>query len=200
VVKEGDSYRASGCPPIEVLFNHGEGQQMIAVALQDMWKRSLGVTVTLRAEEWKVMLKSYRDGQFQVMRSGWFGEYNHAHSFLDLFRSTSVQNQTGWGDPAYDAALRRAARTPEPSESIRRYREAEAIAVRAMPRLPLYFYTRSRLVKPWVRGFSTSARGMHLAQFLWIDPSPSATELGDEARREPAFPPREFPAPGVLPP
>jgi oligopeptide transport system substrate-binding protein len=198
VVRDGDGYRAQGCPPIEILFNHGEGQQKTAVAIQDMWKRSLGISVSLHAQEWSVLLKNRSDGQFQVIRSSWGAEYNHPHTFLDLFRSTSPQNPTGWGDPAYDAALKRAASTQDPRESIRRYREAEAIAVGAMPRLPLYFYTRSTLVKPWVRGFSQSARGTHLAQFLWIDPSGSPTELGDEARREPAFPPREFPAPGVL--
>jgi oligopeptide transport system substrate-binding protein len=200
VVKDGDGYRANGCPPIEILLNHGEGQAQIAVTIQAMWKRNLGVTATLQAAEFKVMLKNLREGQFQVLRAGWQGDYNHPHTFLDQFRSSSPQNQTGWGDAAFDTALRRAASTPEPRESIRRYREAEAIAVAAMPRMPLYFYTKSTLVKPWVKGFSPSVRGMHLLQFFWIDPLRPLRSPDRAALREPAFPPMEFPPPGVFSP
>lgn len=189
-VKDGDGYHATGCPPIEILYNTGEGNRLIAVAVQDMWRKNLGVIASIRSEEWKVMLKNYRDGQFQVMRSGWTAEYNHPLTFLDPFRGASLQNQTGWADPAYDEALKRAMATKEPRESARRYREAEAIAVRAMPRIPLYFYTHSTLRKPWVKGFSGLPRGSHLIQFLWIDPS------GKAENDAPAFTPLELPAPG----
>jgi oligopeptide transport system substrate-binding protein len=200
VMKDGDGYRANGCPPLEILTNHGEGQQQIAVAIQDMWKRNLGVTVTLRTEEFKVMLKNHQEGQFQVMRLGWQAEYNHPHTFLDLFRSSSPNNRTGWGEAAFDAALQRAASTPEPRESIRRYREAEAIAVRAMPRMPLYFYTRSKLIKPWVRGFAPSVRGVNLAQFFWIDPLRPESDPDPASQSQLAFEPLEFPPPGVISP
>jgi len=196
VDRVGDGYLARGLPPIEVLYNHGEGQKLIAVAIQDMWRRNLGVTANLRSEEWKVMLQNYRDGRFQVMRSGWQAEYDHPNTFLDTFRSDSPQNETGWRDPSFDAALRRAAATADPEASIRRYREAEAIAVAAMPRLPLYFYTRSTLCKPWVHGFYGAAHGVHQVQFLSIGEGP-ATSGGDDA---PAFSPLPFPPPGEFTP
>lgn len=196
VLRVEDGYLAKDFPPIEILYNHGEGQRLIAVATQDMWRRNLGVTANLRSEEWKVMLQSYRDGQFQVMRFGWQADYDHPHTFLDTFRSDSQHNGTGWGDPAFDAALRRAAETADPEASARLYREAEAIAVTATPRIPLYFYTRSTLRKPWVRGFRAMPHGVHLVQFLWIGEGPSASATDDA----PAYAPPPFPPPGDFTP
>jgi len=187
IQQESDGYRAKGVPPLEILYNTGEGHRMLAIAIQDMWKRHLGVSVTLRCEEWKVMLKNARDGNYQIVRSGWTADYNHPHTFLEQFLSTSPQNQTGYADPAFDEALHKAAMAADRAVSMRLYREAEEIAVRAMPRLPIFFYTRSTLVKPWVKGFWPSSRNMHLIQFMWIDPDHKARTFN-----EPAYPPPEF--------
>ena len=193
-VQDGTNLRADGCPPIEILYNTSEGHKNIAVAIQDMWKRNLGVTATLRNEEWKVMLKNHRDGNFNVVRGGWVGEVNHPQTFLNVFLSTSPENQTGWADPAFDAALNAAA-VSDPKENMRAYRRAEYLAMAGMARIPFYFYTKSTLIKPWVKGFMGLPLGSHLIQYLWIDPD-GVNHQGNEF----AYPPPEFPPPGVYPP
>jgi ABC-type oligopeptide transport system substrate-binding subunit len=192
-VKEGDSYRVSGFPPLEVVYNNNEGHQKAAVAIQDMWKHHLGISILLRSEEWKVMLNRYREGQFQVIRMGWTADYDHPQTFLEQFLSENPQNQTGWGDPRFDEVLKLAAATAEPEESIRLYRKAETLALDAMPRLPLFFETRSTLVKPWVKGFWGSSLNPHIVQYLWIDP-----EWQQERPNEPAYLPAELPPPGRI--
>src|SRR5262249_19003376 len=86
VVRDGDGYRADRFPAIEILYNHGEGNRLIAVTVQEMWRKNLGIAATLRSEEWKVMLQSRKEGQFQVIRSSWTAEYNHPLTFLEQFR------------------------------------------------------------------------------------------------------------------
>jgi oligopeptide transport system substrate-binding protein len=169
-VREGGEWRAPGFPPIEILVNNGEGHRQVAVAVQAMWKENLGVTARIRSEEWKVMLTTYRAGDYQVMRYGQTADYDHPQTFLDPFLASSPQNRTGWGDETFGATMRRAAAAPDPRESLRLYRDAERLALDAMPRIPLYFYARSTLVKPWVKGFRASKRDPHAVQFLWIDP------------------------------
>jgi hypothetical protein len=66
--------------------------------------------------------------------------------------------------------------------------------VAAMPRIPFYFYTKTTMIKPWVKGFWGMPRGHHLIQYLWIDPE-GAQHQGNEF----AYPPPEFPTPGVYP-
>lgn len=192
VVEEGDGYRALGFPPLEILYNTSEGHRNIALAIQSMWRAHLGVSVTLRNEDWKVMLKNLRDGHFQIARSGYTANYNHPHTFLDLFLSYSPENRVGWVDKEYDATIKRAL-TATGAESIRLYRQAEAMAVAGMGRLPLYFYTKSTLVKPWVKGYYGNARNAFLAKWVWID-----NDYQRGAPDEPSHPPLEFPPPGRI--
>lgn len=203
-IRDGDGWRAPGFPPLEILCNSGEGHRQLAIAVQAMWKENLGVVASLRSEEWKVMLKSYRDGDFQVMRYGQTADYDHPQTFLAPFLAESPQNHTGWSDPAFDETMRRAAATADPAASIRLYRDAERLAVDATPRIPLYFYTRSTLVKPWVQGFRGSKRNPHAIQFLRVDPAWQRPDEGHPHRPgtldTPAYVPLELPPPGPFTP
>ncbi len=182
-------------PPLEILYNTSEGHRSIAVAIQDMWKRHLGISVSLRNEEWKVMLKNLRDGHFQVARFGWVADYNHPHTFLDLFLSHSQNNWTRYADPKLDALVKRAAATADPVASIQLYRQAEAMVMEAMPRLPLYFYTKSTLIKPYVKGYWPNVANEHPVRFMWVDP-----RWRSNSKNVAAYPPEELPSPGRIAP
>jgi oligopeptide transport system substrate-binding protein len=136
------------------------------------------------------MLKSIRDGQYQVARLGWVADYNHPHTWLSSFMSDDPQNSTGCKDPAFDALVAEAARTPDRRESIRLYRKAEAMALGLMCRMPIYFRARSTFVKPWVKGAFGNPRDLQAAKWLWIDPS-----WQDGRENAPAMQPLELPEP-----
>ena len=194
VVPEGDGFRADGFPQLELLYNTSEGHKKLAVAIQDQWKRNLGVSVTLRNEEWKVMLKTVRDRNFQVVRFGWIADYNHARTFLDTFLSYSPNNRTGWNNPKFDDLMKRAEETSDVAESISLYREAEEIAVDAMPKMPIYFYTKVTLKKPYVKGFVFNTRNTQLIKYMWIDPDWEK----DPTSNDVAYAVADFPAAGVF--
>ncbi len=188
---------AKDFPPIEILYNTAEAHRNIALAVQDMWKKNLGITVTLRNEEWKVMLKNVRDGNFQVVRFGWVAEYNHAQTYMDTFMSFSPSNRTGWGSQEFDDAVKVAASTADPKASIQLYRDAERMAVDAMPKIPLYFYTKQTLIKPWVLGFTPNAKNLQLFKWLSIDPNQQTMPAKPQS---PAFADVEFEPPGTIAP
>lgn len=190
-----DGVEAEGFPPLELVYNTAESHRSIAVAVEDSIRRCAGVRLRLRNEEWKVLLRNVQEGRFDIARFGWTGDYDHPLSWLEPFTSASPQNGTGFSDPAFDEALARAAQAPDARESVEAYVDAEARAVDAMPRIPLFFSTRSTLVKPWVRGFSGNTRSLHLAHWLAIDPSPT---LGERRAPEVVFAARELPAPGAF--
>ena len=157
-----------------------------------MWKRHLGVSATIRNEEWKVMLKNVRDGFFQVVRFGWVADYNHPQTWLETFTTTSPQNRTGWSSPEFDQLLKKAAATPDPKASMKLFREAERVAVDGMAKLPIYFYTRSTLVKPYVGGFVPNGRNTTLMKWLAIDP-----DWAKKGKAESPYKPLEFDKPGL---
>jgi oligopeptide transport system substrate-binding protein len=189
----GGGYQAKGFPALEVLYNTSEGHAKIAVAIQGMWREHLGVGVQLRNEEWAVFLKNVRDGNFQVARGGWSGDYNHPHTWLDTFLSFSSNNWTRWKSPAYDALVDQAARTGDPAESIRLYREAEKLAVDSRARLPIYFYTKLNLIKPYMKGYWPNVDNKHAIQWMWID-----RDWRDHPENSTAYPVAELPPPEII--
>ena len=192
LVQEGDGWKAKNFPSLEILYNTSEGHRKIAVAIQDMWKRHLGISVQLRNEEWKVMIKNLRDGNFQLARFGWTGDYNHPHTWMDTFLSYSANNFTNHENPAFDALVAKAASEANPQESIRLYREAEALIAADMCRLPLYFYTKSTLVKPHLKGYWGNAQNRHFVRWMWID-----EDWRNNPENTPAFPPEALPTAGA---
>jgi oligopeptide transport system substrate-binding protein len=126
-----------------------------------------------------------------VGRFSWTADYNHPHSFLETLLSYSPQNWSRWKSPQFDQLVEAAAATADPAASIARYRQAEKIAVDAMPLVPLYFYTKSTMVKPYVKGFYENAKNEHLVRFMWLD-----RDWKRQAVNTPAYPIAEFAPPG----
>ncbi len=192
VVGEAGSRRAEGLPSIEVLYNTSEAHKAIAVAIQSMWKEHLGVSVSLRNEEWHVMQKNVRDGNFQVVRYGWIGEFDHPQTFMDTFMAKSPANKTGWSSQRFEELIGKARTTADSATSMRLYRAAERIISDEVPKIPLYFYTKVTLIKPYVKGFHFNQRNQHMIHWLWIDP-----RWKDNPSDEPAMAPESFAAPGA---
>lgn len=185
-----DGWKVNDFPPLEVLYNSSEAHRKIAVALQGMWREHLGITVQVRNEEWKVMIKTIRDGNFQIARFGWIGDYNHPHTWLDTYLSYSNNNWTRWKSPEFDGLLQSAAEEGNPEKSIRLYREAEKLAVDSFARLPIYFYTKLTMMKPYVKGNWVNASNKHPVKWMWIDP-----DWRQHPENTTAYPVEELPPP-----
>ena len=103
-----------GLPVFELLCDNGDNDRLIAEATQEMWRRELGIQVRLINQESKIVLSERRTGDFQILRSVWIADYADPRSFLNVWRSDSGNNYTGWTNPEYDALLFTAARTEDP--------------------------------------------------------------------------------------
>ncbi|MBD3320648.1 MAG: peptide ABC transporter substrate-binding protein, partial [Chitinivibrionales bacterium] len=64
----------NGFPQIEVLYNTLESHQLVAQAIQEMWKKELGIEVSLINQEWKVFLNTQKNMEFDISRAGWIGD------------------------------------------------------------------------------------------------------------------------------
>ncbi|MBF4359844.1 ABC transporter substrate-binding protein, partial [Vibrio anguillarum] len=73
------------------------------VALGSMWKKTLGLDVVLENQEWKTYLDSKDQGNFEVARAGWCGDYNEASSFLTLMVSNNTTGGLHYQSAEYDA-------------------------------------------------------------------------------------------------
>jgi oligopeptide transport system substrate-binding protein len=131
----------AGFPPCQYVYNTQKSHEKIAVELQDMWRKTLGIKVDLRALEWKVFLAEQKQVNFDLSRSSWIGDYNDANTFLDMFTSGNDNNRTGWRNERYDDLLRRANAELDKHRRRALLQEAEGLLIREeAPIVPLYFY------------------------------------------------------------
>jgi oligopeptide transport system substrate-binding protein len=143
-----------GFPNFTYLFNSVAGggakpDGKIAVEIQEMWKRELGLRAELRQMEWKVYLATQRQLGYDTCRSSWIGDYNDANTFLDMFMSQSGNNRTGWKSPRYDALIRQANHQADPHRRAELLRQAETILIRdEVVIIPLYAYAGIMAFRP----------------------------------------------------
>ena len=159
-----------GLPPLELLYNTSENHRILAEAVQEMWRRELGLEVRLLNQEFKVVLSERRLGHFQILLSDWVGDYLDASTFLDLWQGENGNNHTGWSDRAYDSLLFAAARNPNPAARAAQLQQAEAKLIAAAPVIPLYYNTHVFLIQPSVKGWNPTLLDHHPYKHVWLEP------------------------------
>jgi oligopeptide transport system substrate-binding protein len=132
-----------GFPVFHFLFDTSSTlHEQIAIELQEMWRRELGIQAGLRKLEWKTYLRAQAELDFDLCRSSWIGDYNDPNTFLDMFMSNNGNNRTGWKSGPYDQLLRAANAQLDPAKRFRTLQQAETLLVREdAPIVPLYIYT-----------------------------------------------------------
>lgn len=158
----------SGLPPLELLYNNNETIRLVAESIQEMWRRDLGVAVTLLNQEYKVVFADRRAGNYQILLSDWVGDYLDATTFLDLWRSDSGNNHTGWSNPAYDELMKRANVTADPAARAALLQQAEVLMLDSAPIAPIYFNPHVYLLQTSVRGWQPSPMDHIDYRHVWL--------------------------------
>lgn len=141
LLKEAGYEGGKGFPRFTYLFNTARDHAKIAVELQEMWRRELGIEVDLRSVEWKVYLRMQVDLDYDLSRSSWIGDYTDPNTFLDMFMSNNPNNRTGWKNETYDNLIRQGNAEPDIKKRETLLQQAEQLLVRdELPIVPLYFY------------------------------------------------------------
>ncbi len=137
----------------ELRYNSGEVHTKLAVAVASMWKEALGADVRLTQVEFKSLLQDIDRGDVEMFRSSWTGDYNDAYTFAQYLKSDFGVNLPHYSSAEYDALVTRAAAETDAGRREALLEEAERVALRDHPLIPLYFYVNKHLVKPEVLGW-----------------------------------------------
>ena len=160
--------RLTKLPPIELKYNTSEGHRKLAVAMQGMWGKNLGIEIKLLNMEWKVFLATTYKRDFVLARGGWIGDYLDAASFLQMWRADGKNNLTGWSNQRYDELLDLAAKESDGKKRFEYFDECEAILAKEMPIIPIYFYGHVTLRHPTVKGWYPNLLDRHPYKFIYL--------------------------------
>jgi oligopeptide transport system substrate-binding protein len=159
-----------GFPPVELLYNTLERHKVIAEALQQMWRKNLGIEITLFNQEWKVYLDAQHSKNYQFERAGWVADYMDPHPYFDIWETGNGNNDTNWGNPEYDRLLHAAINSKTNAARFEIYQQMEKILVDEMPVMPIYFYVQPRLISTKVKGYFTTPLDNYPWKYVDLEP------------------------------
>ena len=155
---------------VEYRFNVSDNNRTVAVAIGEMW-RDLGIVTRFVYTDAKTHFAYLRDGgDFDVARMSWIADYADPQSFLFLLQTGNDGFNAGrWSDPAYDALLARAAAERDLARRAGLLYDAEAIALRELPWIPLMHYRSKALIAPRLHGYHPNVRNAAPTRFLRLE-------------------------------
>ena len=141
----------------------------VCEAIQAMWKKELGVEVTILSREAKVHLAALREGNYDIGFITAIPDVPDAANLLGDFTTDSPGNYPQWSDARYDLLMTGAEHMTDPARHAARLREAETRLLADCPLAPLYFNTTNWLMRSNVQGWHQDALWTRFYQDVYLD-------------------------------
>ena len=163
------SYAISPALGFEYVINENTAHQQVAEAIQaDL--ALVGIEVSIKTEDWNVFLDDRKNGNFGVAREGWVADYDDPSNMLEIFLSTSGNNDMQLGKDAtssapqnwdeYDALCEQIRTTADFASRVDLMHEAEDMLMDTWAVVPLYYYNDVYMQKSNVDGIYATVTGM----------------------------------------
>ena len=158
LLKEAGYENGEGLPTFELMYNSEGAHKDICQIIQQNWAE-IGVNVELTNQEWAVFLNTRQQGDYQISRHGWIGDYVDPITFLDMWVTGGGNNDCGFSNAEYDKLISDAKVETDAAKRTEMLRKAEDILMDEMPIIPIYYYTNVRAWNDNVKGIQCSTLG-----------------------------------------
>ncbi len=133
-------------PKITFLYCALQKNHAVSQAVQQDWKRVLGIFVELESNERKVYFERIGKQDYQIAASSWQADFNDPVNFLSIFKYKKAStNNTQWENKEYTDLLD-TSETASIDERMDILHRCESILMQEMPIIPLY-HQHMRYVK-----------------------------------------------------
>jgi oligopeptide transport system substrate-binding protein len=171
-------------PTIKYLFNTNTGHQAIAEYIQSALDK-YGIPMQLANQDWNTFVETRKEGAYALARNGWLADYNDPISFLDMWLSTSGNNDARFGKDAhenvrkytykgegnktwaesYDRLIQDIKAEKDPETRYELMHQAEDMIMETGCIIPIYYYVDIFMIKTNIKGFFTSPLGYKFFMF-----------------------------------
>lgn len=129
-------------PEIKFLYASTERNHLIAQAIQEQWRKTFDVQVSLEPVEQKVFFDRVSKKNYTLSLGNWFADFNDPINFLEVFKSKDVgTNNTNWESASYQELLETSCYCKNPDERKAILKQSEEILISDMPVIPIFHYT-----------------------------------------------------------
>ncbi|SDP13733.1 dipeptide transport system substrate-binding protein [Paenibacillus sp. yr247] len=140
-------------PTVTLTYNTDDSHKAIAQAMQEMYKKNLGVEIKLENKEWKVFLADQRARKLQFSRSTIPADYGDPLNYLELFQTDHPGNRINYSNKEYDALVTKIRNTADEKTRFKLMHDAEKMFMDDMPLVPIHFPKTIYAAKPKVTGY-----------------------------------------------
>ena len=139
LLEEAGYPNGEGFPAISYTTNDAGYHKVIAEYLQQAWAE-LGIDLQVNIVEWSSFTPMRRNGEYDVARNGWVGDYSDPSNMLDLLYSTNGNNDGKFSNSEYDAAMDTSRTTLDAAERSEALHTAEDILMAEAGCVPIAYY------------------------------------------------------------
>ena len=147
----------------QIAYNSDGGHQQWVEAVTNSIRQTLGIESTGKAyPTFKALRDDVVNGTIGgAFRSGWNADYPSIASFLvSNYRTGDSSNDGDYSNPDFDKLLAEAAAQSSPEEAQPVYDRAQAILMKDLPQIPLWYYAASTAWSPKLHNVQSGWLGM----------------------------------------
>lgn len=148
----------AGFPTISYSTNDAGYHKVVAEYLQQAWAQ-LGIDLQVDVVEWASFTPMRRNGEFDVSRNGWVGDYSDPSNMLELFYTTNGNNDGKFSNADFDAAIELSRTTVDAAERSEALHTAEDVLMNEAGCIPVAYYNDFWLQSDKITGMWHSAYG-----------------------------------------
>ena len=101
-----------------------------------MWTKTLGINVEINQVTYAEVLTRQQNSDYEVIWGGWGADYDDAYSYLEMFKSDSSLNRTGYANAEFDQLLNASQTETDVAARSQMLHQAEQILVDEAAFLP----------------------------------------------------------------
>lgn len=146
-----------GFPRLELVTWAGVGS-LVSEAVQHRWRTELGINVSLTQREARTHLAALAAGDYDLAFVAAIPDYDSPLDLLQHYTTGDAANYPHWSNAEYDRLVAR-----------RELAAAEQVLLDEMPVIPLYFNSKSFLLRPAVRGWREDALWTRYYKHVYLD-------------------------------
>jgi oligopeptide transport system substrate-binding protein len=159
----------AGFPAVSIRSRQGN-KKALAEALQENWRRVLGVSVAIEIEEQKVFFSDMEARNYDLALDSYFYGIQAPETMLMMVLPDSPANYPGWKSPAFADAFREANEATVPGVRRAAYDRMERIIQDDAAFVPIAYLNQTHLVSPMVKGWRDNALYAIDWRELWLEP------------------------------
>lgn len=127
-------------PGITLCYGNSDRNHKVAQAVQQQWKKALGIDVKLENCEPQVLYDRISRHNYQIAMGAWFADFRDPISFLEVFKyKHNSTNNTQWENKEFIEQLNLSALEKDPAKRYDTLQKAEAILMQNLPVIPVFF-------------------------------------------------------------